>query len=318
MSGRTDDGGQVTGDRPDAAGGDLQRPGGEATPRWRQTLSVLLSNRLAAAGLIVLLVLVVTAVLAPFIAPFGVNQQNLADRFTSPNATYWFGTDNLGRDVFSRVVVGSRVSLQVAIVAVGISLVAGTAVGLLAGYRGGWLDSVLMRMMDVLFAFPVILLAIAIVAVLQPSLFNVMIAIAVVFTPIFARVVRGSVLSVREEVHVQAVRSLGASDWRIVMRHVLPNVAAPIIVQTSLSMAFAILTEAALSYLGAGVQPPRPAWGADLQAAQDFLINGAWWMAVFPGLAILITVMAFNMLGDGLRDALDPKQRSVIESRGND
>jgi peptide/nickel transport system permease protein len=175
---------------------------------------------------------------------------------------------------------------------------------------------VLMRLMDVLFSFPVILLAIAIVAVLQPSLFNVMLAIAVVFTPIFARVVRGSVLTVREEVHIRAVRSLGATDWRIVMRHILPNVAAPIIVQTSLSMAFAILTEAALSYLGAGVQPPRPAWGADLQAAQDFLINGAWWMAVFPGLAILVTVMAFNMLGDGLRDALDPKQRSVIESRG--
>lgn len=295
---------------------DLQQADGQAAPRWRQTLSVLLSNRLAAIGLVVLGVLVVVAVFAPFLAPFGVNEQNLGDRFSAPNATYWFGTDNLGRDVFSRVIVGSRVSLQVAIVAVGLSLVVGTAVGLLAGYRGGWVDSFLMRVMDVLFAFPVILLAIAIVAVLQPSLFNVMLAIAVVFTPIFARVVRGSVLSVREEVHVRAVRSLGASDWRIVMRHILPNVAAPVIVQTSLSMAFAILTEAALSYLGAGVQPPRPAWGADLQAAQDFLINGAWWMAIFPGLAILITVMAFNMLGDGLRDALDPKQRSVIESRG--
>jgi peptide/nickel transport system permease protein len=295
---------------------DLQTADGQATPRWRQTLSVLLSNRLAAIGLVVLLLLVVVALFAPLLAPFGVNEQNLGDRFSAPNATYWFGTDNLGRDVFSRVIVGSRVSLQVAVVAVGLSLVVGTAVGLIAGYRGGWVDSVLMRVMDVLFSFPVILLAIAIVAVLQPSLFNVMLAIAVVFTPIFARVVRGSVLSVREEVHIRAVRSLGASDWRIVMRHILPNVAAPVIVQTSLSMAFAILTEAALSYLGAGVQPPRPAWGADLQAAQDFLINGAWWMAVFPGLAILITVMAFNMLGDGLRDALDPKQRSVIESRG--
>jgi peptide/nickel transport system permease protein len=295
---------------------ELQRAEGQAAPRWRQTLSVLLSNRLAAIGLVVLLVLVVVALFAPFLAPFGVNEQNLGDRFSAPNATYWFGTDNLGRDVFSRVIVGSRVSLQVALVAVGLSLVVGTGVGLLAGYRGGWIDSFLMRVMDVLFAFPVILLAIAIVAVLQPSLFNVMLAIAVVFTPIFARVVRGSVLSVREEVHIRAVRSLGASDWRIVMRHILPNVAAPVIVQTSLSMAFAILTEAALSYLGAGVQPPRPAWGADLQAAQDFLINGAWWMAIFPGLAILITVMAFNMLGDGLRDALDPKQRSVIESRG--
>lgn len=304
------------GDVSDVTQEQLERPKGAAVPRWRQTLKVLLTNKLAAAGLVVLVVLVVAAVFAPWIAPFGVNEQNLADRFSSPNGTYWFGTDNLGRDVFSRVVVGSRVSLQVAIVAVGLSLVAGTAIGLVAGYRGGWLDSVLMRLMDVLFSFPVILLAIAIVAVLQPSLFNVMLAIAVVFTPIFARVVRGSVLSVREEVHVRAVRSLGATDTRILFKHVLPNVAAPIIVQTSLSMAFAILTEAALSYLGAGVQPPRPAWGADLQAAQDFLINGAWWMAVFPGLAILVTVMAFNLLGDGLRDALDPKQRSVIESRG--
>jgi peptide/nickel transport system permease protein len=322
MSGRDDDGGQVTGDRPDAAGGDLQRPGGEATPRWRQTLSVLVSNRLAAAGLIVLLVLVVVAAVRRRrgIAPFGVNQQNLADRFTSSERrTYWFGTDNLGRDVFSRVVVRrpgvapGRPSSPSAS-----RSWPGPIVGLLAGYRGGWLDSGAHaddgRASS---AFPVILLAIAIVAVLQPSLFNVMIAIAVVFTPIFARVVRGSACSRSARRSTSsAVRSLGASDLRIVLRHILPNVAAPIIVQTSLSLAFAILTEAALSYLGVGIQPPRAAWGADLQSSQAFLASGAWWMAVFPGLAILVTVMAFNLLGDGLRDVLDPKQRSVIESRG--
>nr|WP_083441216.1 ABC transporter permease [Nitriliruptor alkaliphilus] len=302
---------------PDAADQpSLERPRGRARPRWRQTLALLITNRLAAGGLLVLIVLVLVALFGPMLAPFGVNEQNLADRLSPPDRTYWFGTDALGRDVFSRVVYGARVSLQVGAVAVGLSLVAGTIIGLLAGYRGGWVDAVLMRLMDVIFSFPVILLAIAIVAVRGPSLTNVMLAIAVVFTPILARVVRGSVLTVREEVHIRAVRSLGATDLRIVLRHILPNVAAPIIVQTSLSLAFAILTEAALSYLGIGIQPPRAAWGADLQASQDFLAAGAWWMAVFPGLSILVTVMAFNLLGDGLRDVLDPKQRSVIESRG--
>jgi peptide/nickel transport system permease protein len=299
-----------------SADASLEGPRGKATPRWRQTLSLLMTNKLAAAGLVVLLVVVVAAAVGPWLAPYGVNEQNLTARLTGPSTAHWFGTDELGRDVFSRVVYGARVSLQVGVVSVGLSLVAGTVIGLVAGYRGGWIDAVLMRLMDIVFSFPVILLAIAIVAVLQPSLFNVMLAIAVVFTPILARVVRGSVLSVREEVHIRAVRSLGASDLRIVARHILPNVAAPIIVQTSLSLAFAILTEAALSYLGVGIQPPRAAWGADLQSSQAFLASGAWWMAVFPGLAILLTVMAFNLLGDGLRDVLDPKQRSVIESRG--
>jgi peptide/nickel transport system permease protein len=299
-----------------SADASLEGPRGKATPRWRQTLSLLVTNKLAAAGLVVLLVVVVAAAVGPWLAPYGVNEQNLTARLTGPSTAHWFGTDELGRDVFSRVVYGARVSLQVGVVSVGLSLVAGTVIGLVAGYRGGWIDAVLMRLMDIVFSFPVILLAIAIVAVLQPSLFNVMLAIAVVFTPILARVVRGSVLSVREEVHIRAVRSLGASDLRIVARHILPNVAAPIIVQTSLSLAFAILTEAALSYLGVGIQPPRAAWGADLQSSQAFLASGAWWMAVFPGLAILLTVMAFNLLGDGLRDVLDPKQRSVIESRG--
>jgi peptide/nickel transport system permease protein len=302
-------------DRTRSRDAELQAPTADHEPRWKQTLRVLWSNRLAAAGLVTLTVLILVAVFAPLIAPYGVNEQDLTARFDPPSLTHLFGTDDLGRDTFSRVVWGSRVSLQVGLISVGISLVAGTLIGLIAGYRGGAIDSVLMRLMDVIFSFPVILLAIAIVAVLSPSLFNVMLAIAVVFTPIFARVVRGSVLSVREEVHITAVRSIGASDARIVLKHVLPNVAAPVIVQTSISLAFAILTEAALSYLGVGVQPPRPAWGQMLQASQDVL-DIAWWMSVFPGLAILVTVMAFNLVGDGLRDALDPQQRSVIESRG--
>jgi peptide/nickel transport system permease protein len=300
-----------------ADGAPLERPTGEHRPRWRQTLSALLANRLAAVSLVILLLLVVAAILAPWLAPYGINEPNIPRRYEAPSLEHWFGTDDIGRDMFSRVLVGSRASLQVGFVAVTISLVAGTLIGLIAGYRGGRVDTVLMRAMDVLFAFPVVLLAIAIVAVLRPSLINTMIAIGIVFTPIFARVVRGSVLSVREEVYIQAVRSLGASDLRIIGRHVLPNVAAPLIVQASLSLAFAILIEAALSYLGVGVQPPTPAWGYLLLEGQDN-INRAWWMSVFPGLAIFITVMAFNLVGDGLRDALDPRQRSVIESRGQD
>jgi peptide/nickel transport system permease protein len=294
---------------------ELERPAGARVPQWRQTLRVLLTNRLAAFGLVVLLGLLLVAVFADQLARYPINAQDITNRFAAPSADHWFGTDDLGRDVYSRVVMGSRVSLQVGAVAVGISLVAGTLIGLIAGYRGGLLDVVAMRAMDVLFSFPVILLAIALLAVLGPSLRNTMIAVGIVFTPIFARVVRGSVLSVREELYVRAVRSLGASDWRIITRHVLPNVAAPVIVQASLSLAFAILTEAALSYVGVGVQPPQPAWGYMLAEAQRFMAQG-WWLSVFPGAAIFLTVMAFNVLGDGLRDALDPQQRSVIESRG--
>ena len=296
----------------------LERPTTQARSRRAETFSALLANKLAAVGLVVLVLLVLAAVFADVLAPYGYTDSDLTRRLQPPSGAHWFGTDELGRDVLSRVIHGARVSLQVGAVAVGISLVLGTSIGLVAGYRGGWIDAVLMRAMDILFSFPVVLLAIAIVAVLSPSLRNTMIAIGIVFTPIFARVVRGSVLSVREEVYVRAARSLGASDLRILGRHVLPNVAAPIIVQTSLSLAFAILTEAALSYLGIGVQPPRPAWGLMLLDAQGFIPTGAWWMSIFPGLAIFLTVMALNLVGDGLRDALDPRQRSVIQARGAD
>lgn len=302
-------------DRPAHTGTASQVPQGDHRPRWRQTLSIVLANRLAAAGLVVLALLVVAGIFGEQLAPYGINEQFVGPQFAPPSFDFLFGTDDIGRDVFSRVLVGSRVSLQVGAVAVGISLTVGTTVGLVAGYRGGWVDAVLMRLMDIIFSFPFVLLAVALVAVLGDGLVNAMIAIGVVFVPIFARVVRGSVLSVREEVFVRALRSLGASDLRIVFRHVLPNVAAPVIVQASLSFAFAILTEAALSYLGIGVQPPEPAWGAMLNDGQQF-IRTAWWLGVFPGLAIFVVVMAFNVVGDALRDALDPRQRSVIESRG--
>jgi peptide/nickel transport system permease protein len=286
-----------------------------APDRRFQTLRALLANRLAVAGLVVLGLLVVAAVFGSALAPYGVNEIQVEDRLQAPSGDHWFGTDELGRDVFSRVLVAARVSLQVGVIAVSISLVLGVVMGLVAGYYGGWVDTVVMRVMDVLFAFPAILLAIAILAVLGPGLSNAMIAIGIVYTPIFARICRASVLSVREEVFVGAARSIGASDARVLRLHILPNVMAPIIVQTSLSLAFAILSEAALSFLGLGIQPPQPSWGRMLFDGRGF-IEQAWWVVVFPGAAIFVTVLAFNVVGDALRDALDPKQRSVIESRG--
>ncbi|MGH9182783.1 MAG: ABC transporter permease [Acidimicrobiales bacterium] len=283
--------------------------------RVAQVAGVLAQNRLAVAGVAVLAVLVLAALAGEAVAPHPPTRVDVAQRLLGPSLSHPFGTDELGRDVLSRVMVAARVSLQVGFVAVGISLVAGVTVGLVAGFYGRVVDTVLMRAMDMVFAFPFLLLAIAIIAVLGPGITNAMIAIGVVYTPIFARVARASVLSVREEVFVRAARSLGASDLRIVTRHVLPNVVGPVIVQTSLSLAFAILSEAALSFLGLGVQPPDPAWGRMLAEGRAF-VRQAPWMGIFPGLAIVATVMAFNFVGDGLRDALDPRQQSVIESRG--
>lgn len=287
----------------------------EHRSRLRATVETVLRNRLAVTGLVVLAVLIVVAVFAPLIAPFGINELDVANRLTGPSFEHLFGTDELGRDVFSRVAIASRVSLQVGFIAVGIALAAGVPIGLIAGYYGGGVDSSLMRLMDVLFSIPAIVLAIAILAALGPGIINAMIAIGIVYTPIFARITRGSVLGIRDAVFVRAARSVGATDTRILGTHILPNVIAPIIVQASLSLAFAILAEAALSFLGLGVQPPDPAWGRMLSEGRGFF-RQAPWMAIFPGLAILVTVMAFNFVGDGLRDALDPQQRSVIESRG--
>ena len=280
----------------------------------REVGRALLSHKLALFGLAVLALLVVAAVAGRALAPYGPNAVEVADRLQGPSASHLFGTDELGRDVLSRVLVAARASLLVGLVSVGIALTAGVALGLVAGFYGRWVDDVVMRAMDVLFAFPAILLAIAILAVLGPGIVNVMIAIGVVYTPIFARITRASVLSVREEVYVRAARSLGVGDLRLLRLHVLPNVLAPIIVQTSLSLAFAILSEAALSFLGLGVQPPDPSWGRMLLEGRGF-VEQAWWMGVFPGIAIFLTVLSFNVVGDALRDALDPRQRSAIEAR---
>ncbi|MFC5380999.1 ABC transporter permease [Aquipuribacter nitratireducens] len=267
-------------------------------------------------GLVVLGLVVLVALFDDVLVPGGPNQIDVANRLMPPSLEHPFGTDDLGRDVLDRVILGASVSLQVGFVAVGISLVAGTLIGLLAGYYRGPLDAVLMRFMDVLFAFPAILLAIAVLALLGPGTTNAMIAIGIVYTPIFARVTRAAVLSVSEEVYVRASRSVGAPDRRILFHHVLPNAAPPIIVQTSVSLAFAILSEAALSFLSLGTQPPNASWGLMLSEGRGFMTQ-AWWMAVFPGLAIFITVLAFNLLGDALRDVLDPRRRALLTARAS-
>ena len=284
-------------------------------PRWRQTLGLLARNPTAAVAATVLLLIVLMAVFDEAIAPTGPNEISVEDRLQPPSWQHPFGTDDLGRDILSRVILGAGVSLRVGFLAVAFALVVGSGVGLLAGFYGRWVDDVLMRGMDILFAFPAVLLAIAVLAVRGPGSGNTALAIGIVYVPVFARVTRASVLGVREEVYVRASRSVGASDFRLLTRHVLPNAAPPIIVQTSISLAFAVLAEAALSFLGLGTQPPNPSWGLMLAEGRGF-IDLAWWLAFFPGMAIFVTVLCFNLLGDGLRDALDPRQRTLMAGGG--
>jgi peptide/nickel transport system permease protein len=291
---------------------EAQEPPEEGT-RWA-LLRALFDSPVTVFAVAVIAVVLFMAVFGELIAPYGANEINVMNQLQPPSVEHWFGTDELGRDVFSRVIIAARVSVQVSLVSVAIALVVGVSIGLVSGYFGRWADIVGMRSMDVIFSFPVMLLALAIVAMLGAGIVPAMIAIGVVYTPYFARITRASVLSVREETYIRAARSIGAGDLRILRLHVLPNVMAPIIVQTSLSLAFAILTEAALSFLGLGVQPPQPSWGRMLFDGRGFLYE-AWWMAVFPGIAIFVTVLALNLIGDAMRDALDPRQRSAIESR---
>jgi peptide/nickel transport system permease protein len=256
----------------------------------------------------IILTLGLVALFGASLAPYDPMAMDFTARFAPPSWAHPFGTDDFGRDVFSRVLYGAAVSFQVAFIAVGISGVAGISLGLTAGYLGGWVDEVIMRVMDVLFAFPAVLLAITVMAILGRGVENAMIAIAIVYAPIFARVTRGAVISVRDRDFVLAARALGQSQLRIMVGHVLPNALGPIIVQTSLSLAFAILAEAALSFFGLGTQPPDPSWGRMLSEGRGFL-QRAPWMGIFPGLAIMVSVLGFNTLGDGLRDVLDPRFR---------
>ena len=261
---------------------------------------------LAMTGAGIVLLLILAAAFGRAVAPYDPLGMDFAARFVPPSPDHPFGTDEFGRDVFSRVLFGARISLQVALIAVGISGTVGVTLGLAAGFLGGWIDELTMRIMDVFFAFPAVLLAITVMAILGRGVGNAMIAIAVVYVPIFARVTRGAVIGVRGSEYVTAARALGQGPGTIMWKHVLPNSLGPVIVQTSLSLAFAILAEAALSFFGLGTQPPEPSWGRMLAEGRGFL-RQAPWMGIFPGLAIMASVMGFNFLGDGLRDLLDPR-----------
>jgi peptide/nickel transport system permease protein len=274
----------------------------------RANIRPLLHNKGAVAGLIVLAILVSAAVLAPVLPLPNPIQIDSTHALYSPGTPFLFGSDQYGRDVFSRVIYGGRVSLMVGPIAVVIALVPGVALGLVAGYYGRWVDTVLMRIVDVMLAFPGILLALGIVAVLGPSLTSLMIAVGISSIPTYARLTRGSVLSARENLYVDAARVVGARDSTILLRHILPNVVAPVIVVSTLGVGAAILVAATLSFLGLGSQPPTPEWGRMLSEGRQYL-REEWWIATFPGVAIMLTVLALNILGDGLRDALDPRLR---------
>ena len=268
----------------------------------------LVKNKMAMLGLAILVLLALCAIFADVIADYEtkVVAQNIANRLKGPSAEHWFGTDEFGRDIFARMVHGSRVSLVVGLISVSVSLVAGGTLGAFAGFYGGGVDNVIMRVMDIFLAVPSILLAITIVAALGSSLVNVMLAIGISGTPGFARIVRAAVMSVKDQEFVEASRAIGASNATIIFREIIPNCLAPIIVQSTLSVASAILSTASLSFIGLGVQPPDPEWGAMLSSGRNFL-RAAVHLTLFPGLAIVVTILALNLLGDGLRDALDPR-----------
>ncbi len=264
------------------------------------------ANRIAVAGGMVVLLLFVLSALAPYLTPFDPDAIDAYHVLLPPSAEHWFGTDELGRDVLTRVIHGARISLKVGFVAVGIAVVIGTLVGLAAGFYGGWIDGILMRFVDIMLCFPTFFLILAVIAMLEPSIWYIMIIIGLTGWMGVARLVRAEVLSLRERDFVLAARALGASDLRILFRHIFPNAMSPVLVSATLGVAGAILTESALSFLGIGVQPPTPSWGNILTSGKDY-IEFAWWLSFFPGLAILVTVLSYNLLGEGLRDALDPR-----------
>lgn len=272
---------------------------------WR----VIRRQRLALTGALIISFFAVVAILGPELAPHGKTEQMISDRMQGPSDRYPFGTDEFGRDVLSRLLHGARISFQVGAIVVGIAGATGILLGLIAGYRGGWLDTGVTLIMDIVYAFPAVLLAIAIITLLGNSLTNAIMAISIVYLPPFVRVVRGASITVRHTAYVEAARSLGAGTPRILARHIFPNITAPLIVQTSLSFAFAILSEASLAFLGLGNKAPSPSWGSMVASSYPYLQMNPW-AAIFPGIAIALTVLGFNLLGDGLRDALDPRLRS--------
>jgi peptide/nickel transport system permease protein len=275
---------------------------------WTAARERFVRSRTGLIGAIVLLIVVLAAILAGVVSPYNPTRQDFRVERQPPSLQHLMGTDEFGRDVLSRVIWGAQASLEAGAVAATIALVIGVTLGMLAAFYGGRADSLIMRAMDVMLAFPYILLAIAVVAILGPGLLNAMIAIGIVYVPHYARIARGSVLSVRARDYVEAARALGARDGRVMLQHVLPNTLAPIIVQTTLSVGTAIIDTAGLSFLGLGTQPPTPDWGNMLSAGRSYVIDSPW-IATFPGLAILVTVLAFNLMGDALRDAFDPRLR---------
>jgi peptide/nickel transport system permease protein len=275
---------------------------------WRPAWRKLRRRRGAMIGLVVVVLFIGAALFAPWLAPFDPIETSWSAIRKAPSATHWFGTDDIGRDVFSRVIWGTRASLLAGVVAVSIALALGVPIGMTAGFVGGFVDALISRLTDAFLACPFLILAIALAAFLGPNLTNAMIAIGVSATPIFVRLTRAQVLNVKVEEYIEAARALGNPPLRIAWRHVLPNILAPVIVQATLAIAAAIIAEASLSFLGLGQQPPAPSWGSMLNTAKNYVDNAPW-MAIWPGLAIFFLVLSFNLLGDGLRDALDPRQR---------
>jgi len=269
-------------------------------------LRYFLRDKKAVAGLVILSALTLAAILAPLVAPYDPNGMDFA-MIGAPSLDHWLGTDDLGRDLFSRLIYGARISLFVGVSTVGVALIIGVALGIAAGYYGGWLDTVIMRYIDLQWAFPNFIIAVYLVAVFGTGLSNVIVAISLAFVDDFARIARGMVLTIREEQYIAAARTIGASDLRIMARHILPNAMAPIIVQATVSVSYAILAEAGLSFLGLGVESATPTWGLILADARSF-ISRAWWLGVFPGLFIMLTVLSINFLGDALRDILDVRE----------
>lgn len=281
-------------------------------PRWHasgwQFINAVFANRGAAVGFILVLLIVMVALLAPWITPYSPDQMGAGSRLISPSGSHWFGTDEFGRDMFSRVVHGARLTIQVGLIAVSISLSIGLTLGVLAGYAGGWIERIFMRSVDVLFSFTETLIALAAVAVLGPSLTNAMIAVGIAAIPFYARVAYSVTLVERNRPYFMAAIAAGAGHTRLVLVHLLPNVIPPMIVVATLGVSTAVLAAAGLSFLGLGAQPPSPEWGAMLSASRDYF-SLAPWLMLFPGLSIMVSVLAFNLLGDGIREALDPRQR---------
>lgn len=281
----------------------------QALSPWKEAWCSFRKSKAALVGLGIVLCFILLALFSPSIAPQGINDQNLTLRLLPPSSEHWFGTDDFGRDIFSRVVIGARISLAIGFFSVCLSIIAGCFLGIIAGYYGRWIDTIISRVFDIMLAFPSILLAIAIVAVLGPSLQNALLAIAIVNVPSFGRLIRAKVLSVKEEEYIVAAKAIGMKDTRILWQHILPNSFSPVIVQGTLAVATAIIEAAALGFLGLGAEPPLPEWGKMLSDARVYLMNAPWTM-IFPGLAIMLTVLGFNLTGDGLRDALDPKMKN--------